>query len=124
MNRQERAIARAHRAVRQMAYLDVIYVTTEDQRISLRAVKTEADIEILEQDGSTTVDRATNWRIHAEDLIIGGRQIRPSIGDKIEWETDSGKRVYTIMPVGGEDCYEEADPYGLVYKLYSKLTSE
>ena len=121
----ERAIARAHRVVQSVAWVDVTYVRPSDPaaRITLRAVKTEADVESLDADGAVTVSRVTAWRILAEDLVAGGERIRPRRGDRIEWLTAGKRRVYEAMPVGDE-CYQPADPYEHAWKITTRLVSE
>lgn len=123
MNRQERAIARAHRAVGRVAAISVVYVDGETE-IALSAVKTESDVEVIESDGSAVIARSTDWRVQAEDLAVDGARIRPRPGALVRATIDGTARVYEVTPIGGGACYEEADPYGQAFKIHSKLKSE
>ena len=123
MNRQERAVARAHKAVRRLAALDVVYVDGETE-IPLKATKTESNVEVIESDGSAVIARSSDWRVHAEKLVAGEERIRPRPGAEIHATVAGRACVYEVMPVGGDSCYEEADPYGRVFRIHSKLKRE
>jgi len=122
-NPVEAAVRRTLRAARRVAWLEVVY-WSGTHAIPLRAIKSEADVELAHGDGSVTSTRVTDWRILAEDLVKNGQRFRPSSGERIEVMAGSTCEVYEVMPVTGDECYQPTDPYGTAFKVHTKLVDE
>jgi hypothetical protein len=117
------AVAQAHRTARALAWVDVVYVAGAD-RLSVRAIKSQADAETVQADGSQIAERVTTWRIERIALVKDGQQIRPARGHLIEYLAHGLRLVYEVQPAAGLSAYSPADPFEYAWIIRSKLVSE
>jgi hypothetical protein len=117
------AVRAALATAKRLCWVDVIYVVGDD-RIQLRAVKTEQDVEQIQGDGTAIVARVTDWRILREDLVADGAELRPARGHRIEYWLGSLKQTYEVQPGAGEREYLPGDPWEMSWKVRTKLIAE
>jgi len=116
-------IRRALKTLQGAAGVEVTYRRGEDE-VAVMATKSEVDMEIDRGDAGLTVLRLMQWRILAEDLVLGGTEIEPQKGDRIEEITGGVLRTYETMAVRGDSPYELVDADGTAYRVHTSLVSE
>lgn len=120
-----KAVTAALRAVHALAYVDCIYQRRGSsgawQKIPLRAVRSDVDLETVAGDVATTTRRATLWRVLAADLIFGGQMSKPQEGDRIEVLVGASREVFEAQPIFADSCYEVTDPDGQGYRVQTRL---
>lgn len=58
-----------------------------------------------------------DWLIKASELILGGRVVKPAIGDRI---TQSDGTTWEVLPVEGQRCWRPSDSQGYQIRIHTK----
>jgi len=61
-----------------------------------------------------------DYLIAAADLVLGGEQTLPRLGDEILEERDGVTYVYEVMELGAEQHYRFCDPAGKTLRIHTK----
>lgn len=61
-----------------------------------------------------------DYLIDASDLVLDGKPITPSAGDRIEEFVGNQKFVNEVMSIGGEPPWRYSDPYRTTYRIHTK----
>jgi hypothetical protein len=61
---------------------------------------------IVDSEGLPTSVQSEDFQFLTTDLVIGGVEVAPQIGDRIKRTVGSQVRVYEVLPLGDKPCYE------------------
>jgi len=61
-----------------------------------------------------------DYLIATADLVLGGEQTLPRLGDEILEERDGVTYVYEVMELGAEQHYRTCDPAGKTLRIHTK----
>jgi len=114
------AVRCALRSARAVAYVDAVYKRGSES-CPIQPIKSSVDVELISGDGSVTVAKVILWRVLAEELVIQGQRVEPAEGDRIEEQVGTSKHTYEVQTVGGESCFEPADPAHQGFLIRSRL---
>ena len=88
--------------------------------VTLTAVPTLHQYEIVDDEGFGISMLSRDYLIHAADLILAGAEIAPRAGDRIAETIDGVAQTFEVMPLGQKHEYEPADPDGLLLIVHTK----
>lgn len=61
---------------------------------------------ISDAEGFQTSIQSEDFQFRTADLVIGGVEVAPQVGDRIKRTVGSQVRVYEVLPLGDKPCYE------------------
>lgn len=78
---------------------------------------------LFEQDdgaGSIIRTEVRDYLIDTADLVLGGQNVLPEKGDRIEESSDGKRFVYEVMTIGKEPHWRYSDPYCKTLRIHTK----
>ena len=80
--------------------------------------KTEFEID----DGTGIVERfqSRDYLIHVADLVLGGSQSLPELGDRIQETQVAQTFTYEVMAPGDQPCWRYSDPFRTLLRIHTK----
>ena len=86
----------------------------------VRAAIGRTVFEVIDSVGVAERTESRDFLIPASDLILGGVQVLPTQGDRIEETQDATVYVYEVMAPGHEPCWRWSDAYRRTLRLHTK----
>jgi len=100
------------------------------QSVTLRATVGRTPFDITSESGISQQSESRDYLIRAEDLVLGGTQRLPEVGDKIHEVDGSTTYIYEVRIPGSigsgtpdqmEPHYRYSDPGRLALRIHTKL---
>lgn len=110
------ALADLSGLMRDNAGVEVSYARpSTGQSVTLDAVPSVREVQVVGP-GETEPYRIEihDWQIVAADLVLGGSEVHPAIGDTIT----NGTEVYRVGELGGESHYKPCDPQRTMWRVH------
>lgn len=122
-NAFQSAIRNAQRTVARHAGLRVRYESGDHRVEQLRATPAAVSAEVLVEEDLGVRALSQDWLVDRDQLRYQGQRQKPAAGDRLVLldDADGARRVYEVVALGGGSHYEPADPYGLQWRIHSKL---
>ena len=104
------------------ASTEVVYLRGDEQ-VSVQATIGKTEFEIDDGGGAVVRFESRDYLIHAADLILGGSQSLPLVGDHIHEVQGERTFVYEVLSPVGQPHYRYSDPFRRLLRVHTKHVS-
>ena len=103
--------------------LSVVYRRGADS-VTLTATPGRTNYQTTTEDGAIVETKARDYLISRADLILGGEEVEPKVGDIIEEINGDRTHIYTVCENEGAKCFDGSDEYHITLRVHTKWTSK
>ncbi|HUX02736.1 MAG TPA: hypothetical protein VMY35_17375 [Phycisphaerae bacterium] len=93
------------------------------QTIPAAAVIADVEIEVTGPFGWPVTSRATDFLVETQRLVMDGKPIEPEPGDRVRVDRKGRWDTYEVTTFGDQGHCEPADPYGVSWRIHTKLVA-
>jgi len=94
------------------------------ESVELPATLGSTRYEVADEAGATVEAKATDFIVAAEELVLGGGQTKPEIGDRIRVAEGATVLVFEVLDLAGAGHWRPADPFGRAVRIHAKQVDE
>jgi len=91
-----------------------------DASAAVQATLGRTDYEVADESGLTVQAVATDFLVAADQIVLGGAQTLPQVGDRIRLTDGDQVKVYEVLDLAGGGHYRPSDPYGKTLRIHTK----
>jgi hypothetical protein len=95
-----------------------------DDSVEVAATLGATSYDVADEAGATVEAKATDFIVAANALILGGVQVAPRVGDRIQVATAEMTLTYEVLALGGTAHYRPCDPAGRLLRIHAKVIGE
>ena len=89
------------------------------QSVALNATVGRSMFQVVTADGLVEQVERRDYLVRAADLVLGGAQVEPQVGDRIRETVGGNVQVYEVMGAGQEKYFRKSDPDGLTLRIHT-----
>jgi len=98
----------------------VVYLRGGDS-VELDATVGRTVFEQQDQFGVIHRTETRDYLIRAQDLVLGGAQTEPKVGDRIREPAGTAALLYEVMSIGNEPPFRFSDPERATLRIHTKF---
>ena len=98
----------------------VVYLRGADS-VGLNATLGRTVFEQQDQFGVIQRTETRDYLVRASDLVIGGAQIEPKVGDRVREPSGTAALLYEVMSIGNEPPFRFSDPERRTLRIHTKF---
>lgn len=91
------------------------------ESVGLDATVGRTVFEQQDQFGSLQRTESRDYLVRASDLVLGGAQIEPTVGDRIREPSGTSALLYEVMSPGNEPPFRFSDPERSTLRIHTKF---